>query len=172
MPPLPDVFGEWNDAMGAIMNELQTTDQNGRTALKKDSDKYSWASFPKQPKESKETEDMVFKQLEGITQDISAAVGRLRSEKGTPTQHFVYKNNPHVTPESQHRDDNRSRPDGYFLNSSERERGGRSESEVSWWDIGPLGEFKKSDGQDDLNDVCGMTTFSSVSSTHSALHPR
>ncbi|EKM61553.1 uncharacterized protein PHACADRAFT_204721, partial [Phanerochaete carnosa HHB-10118-sp] len=153
MPPLPDVFGERNSAVRAVMKELQTTDPNGRAALERDGDEYTWASFPQQPKLSKaklETEAVVFKQLEDIAQDISAAVGRHRWEKGTPRQRFAYTNSPHRTPDSQHRDDNKSRPDGYFLNLSERERGGRSD--VSWWDIGPLGEFKKKDGQEETND--------------------
>ncbi|EKM55402.1 uncharacterized protein PHACADRAFT_208921 [Phanerochaete carnosa HHB-10118-sp] len=148
LPPLPEVFGDRDAAVLAVMEELQTK-VNDRAALVRDGDEYVWTSFPEEPEKSNSPEPVVFAQLEGIVRDISEAVSRLYPTDN-PAQSFVYVNNPHRTPVSHHRGEfNKSRPDGYFVNWSGPDA---PRDHVSWCDIGPLGEFKKKDSQDNVDD--------------------
>ena len=146
--------------LDAFMEQLQ---EGPSAPLKRKGEEYSWSSFPESPESTDGlSEADTFQQLEHVVNDISAAASAyLTSLTGAePVHRFFYKNNrAHRTPESLYRN-NASRPDGYFLTYDPHDT--VSDEKPRWWNIGPLGEFKKSSGKANAADVRGatyLTTF-------------
>ncbi|GJE96418.1 hypothetical protein PsYK624_126150 [Phanerochaete sordida] len=148
--PLPPFCAKREPAVKAIVEELGKAVKGGKAPLTKNkAGTYTWAAFPKEPQYHTEHESTVFAQLEGVANDISGAISACKWIEGAPVKkYFDYKNNGNRKPDSGHRrDSNTSRPDAYAIRSSRSKNKGDH-----WWDIGPVGEYKKVDSESNFHD--------------------
>ena len=114
-----------------------------------------WSMFPEAPKGSTGSEDEIFRSMPKIFMKVVLAIiansgGQLNDAQRT----IDFLQNPTRTPTSAERR-NESRPDGYFIlkdRNKEISEDGKKEV-ILWSDIALSCEYKKDDGNDDLNDV-------------------
>ena len=117
------------------------------SALKSSNGSDRWRVFPKAPKDSKGSEDKVFRRMQDIfTKVVTAIAAKLGREKDNRTVDFLQ--NPNRAPTSADRC-NESRPDGYLVLKSRKPDG----KNVRWADIALSCEYKRKDGVEESNDV-------------------
>jgi hypothetical protein len=107
-----------------------------------------WTAFEKKPKDQIGKEDAIFKPMSNIFRKVVAAVIKNSPSNLTDKNCSIdFLQNPTMAPKSAERH-NASRPDGYMLVKD------RSQLEtVSWADIVLSCEYKRKEGDEDLDDV-------------------
>jgi len=113
-----------------------------------------WSDFPKAPKDDT-SEDIAFSPLPEVFTKVVAAIiansdGNLKEDMRT----LDFLQNPYHTPTSAERR-NDSRPDGYLVLKDRKKvmsKDGTKEN-IHWADIVLSCEYKRKDGDSDLNDV-------------------
>ena len=98
-----------------------------------------WSAFPIEPSKSQLPETTAFAPFKSVVDAISAAVSRLK-----PTS--TYQSTPERAPLSVR--SNATRPDGAFVLTQST-----TQTLSEWWNIVCALEFKKTDGEEDRNDV-------------------
>ena len=114
-----------------------------------------WSRFPKAPKDSQGSEDGVFGPMSEIFTKVVVTIvanssGRLREENCT----IDFLQNPNLALASTERCDE-SRPDGYLVLKDRNKRMSTSGmiEDILWADIVLSCEYKREDGDEDLDDV-------------------
>jgi hypothetical protein len=110
-----------------------------------------WSKFAEAPKHSQGSEDNVSSPLPEIFTKVVLAIvansgGKLKEDNRT----VDFLQNPSQTPTSAERDDetHESRPDGYLVLKDAKKE------DILWADIALSCEYKREDGDGDLDDVC------------------
>jgi hypothetical protein len=110
-----------------------------------------WSKFAEAPKHSQGSDDGVFSPLPEIFTKVVLAIiansdGKLKEDNRT----VDFLQNPSQIPSSAERDDDtqESRPDGYLVSKDAKKE------DILWADIVLSCEYKREDGDGDLDDVC------------------
>jgi hypothetical protein len=107
-----------------------------------------WTTFKKKPKDQIGKEDAIFKPVSDIFSKVVAAVIKNSTSNLNAKNCSVdFLQNPTMSPKSADRH-NASRPDGYML-VKDRLQG----ETVSWSDVVLSCEYKRKEGDEDLDDV-------------------
>jgi hypothetical protein len=107
-----------------------------------------WTAFKKKPKDQTGKEDAIFRPMSDIFRKVVTAVIKNSTSNLTVMSCSIdFLQNPTITPKSADRH-NASRPDGYML-AKDRLQG----EIVSWADVVLSCEYKRKEGDEDLDDV-------------------
>jgi hypothetical protein len=112
-----------------------------------------WSMFPDAPKDSKDSEDTVFRPMPEIfTKVVAAIIATSRGRLSEEDRIIDFLQNPSRAPTSNERH-NESRPDGYFLLKHRKRVMNNGKEVVRWDDVALSCEYKLKDGNNDLDDA-------------------
>ena len=117
-----------------------------------------WSSFPTDPRDHPDVENIVFRPVQNIADAIRKAAGMK-----SPT--LVFRCNPDMSPDSSTRPDNKTKPDAYGV-LADPQIDPKSGGKPRWIDVAVPGELKKSTSSNQDVDVSsfifGFSFFASV----------